>query len=110
MLQDMEVWSEVRRALFVEKISKREASRRFGLSHYLINKISVQESPGTYQRASPAHPKLGQEQICKKQKQAKTASPNSETIRKITARRSSDRLTLFDRRNSGMMMLFQWLH
>ena len=59
MLQDMEVWSEVRRALFVEKISKREASRRFGLSHYLINKISVQESPGTYQRASPAHPKLG---------------------------------------------------
>lgn len=59
MLQDMELWTEVRRALFVEKISKRAACRRFDLSYYLIEKISSQESPGTYQRASPPHPKLG---------------------------------------------------
>src|SRR5215469_11898436 len=59
MLQDMELWTEVRRALFVERISKREACRRFGLSYYLIDKISSQESPGIYQRASLPHPKIG---------------------------------------------------
>jgi len=59
MLQDMELWTDVRRALFIEKISKRAASLRFGLSYYLIDKISAQESPGSYQRASPPHPKLG---------------------------------------------------
>ena len=55
MLQNMEVWTEVRRALFVEKISKRETSRRFGFSYYLITKISSQASPGIYHRASPPH-------------------------------------------------------
>jgi hypothetical protein len=34
MLHDMEIWTAVRRALFVEQISKREASRRFGLTYY----------------------------------------------------------------------------
>ena len=59
MLRDMELWTEVRRALFVESISKRAACRRFGLSYYLIAKISRSDHPGSYQRASPAHPKLG---------------------------------------------------
>jgi transposase len=59
MLQDMERWTEVRRAVLVEKMSKREASRQFGFSYYLIAKICSQERPGSYQRASPAHPKLG---------------------------------------------------
>jgi transposase len=54
----MEVWTAVRHALFVEQISKREASRRFGLSYWLINKISRQECPFPYQRASPDFPKL----------------------------------------------------
>jgi hypothetical protein len=54
----MELWTEVRRALFVESISKREASRRFGLSYYLIDKISRSDRPGSYQRASPPRPKL----------------------------------------------------
>jgi transposase len=59
MLQDMDVWTEVRRALFVEKISKREACIRFDLTYYMVDKISQRESPGSYQRASPDHPKLG---------------------------------------------------
>jgi len=41
MLQDMELWTDVRRALFIEKISKRAASLRFGLSYYLIDKNHV---------------------------------------------------------------------
>jgi hypothetical protein len=57
MLQDMELWSEVRRALFVEKISKREACLRFDLTYYMVDQISRSESPGRYQRASPAHRK-----------------------------------------------------
>jgi transposase len=59
MLQDMDIWIDVRRAVLVEKMSKREASRKFGFSYYLIAKICSQEHPGSYQRASPAHPKLG---------------------------------------------------
>jgi|GEM_PF-95232 len=58
MLRDMDLWTEVRRALFVESISKREACRRFGLSYYLIDQISRRDTPGRYQRASPVHPKL----------------------------------------------------
>jgi transposase len=59
MLQDMDIWTDVRRAVLVDKVSKREASRQFGLSYYLITKICSQESPCRYQRASPPHPKLG---------------------------------------------------
>ena len=59
MLRDMELWTDVRRALFVESISKREACRRFGLSFYLIDKIFRSDHPGRYRRASSPHPKLG---------------------------------------------------
>jgi transposase len=59
MLQDMELWTDVRRALFVEKISKREACLRFDLTYYMVDQISRSECPGSYQRASPASPKLG---------------------------------------------------
>jgi transposase len=58
MLQDMELWSEVRRALFVEKISKREASRRFKLSFRTIHKIASSASPGTYRRTRAPVTKL----------------------------------------------------
>jgi len=47
------------RALFVESIFKRAACRRFGLSYYLIAKISRSDHPGSYERASPSHPTLG---------------------------------------------------
>jgi hypothetical protein len=52
MHSDMQLWTEVRHALFVEGISKREAVRRFGLNFRTISKIAAQEQPGEYERES----------------------------------------------------------
>ncbi len=58
MHTDMQLWTEVRHALFVEGISKREAVRRFGLNFRTISKIAAQEQPGEYERESPGRTKL----------------------------------------------------
>lgn len=58
MLQDMELWSAVRHALFVEKISKREACRRFGLNFRTIQKIFCNETPRRYERVNLSCPKI----------------------------------------------------
>ena len=58
MLQDMELWATIRHALFVEGISKREATKRFGVNYRTINKIFHNEHPGTYNRAKPTETKL----------------------------------------------------
>lgn len=58
MHTDMQLWTEVRHALFVEGISKREAVRRFGLNFRTISKIATQESPGEYERESSGRTKL----------------------------------------------------
>jgi len=58
MLQDMELWATIRHALFVEKISKRQAARRFGLDYRTIDKVSRNESPSTYERQQSATTKL----------------------------------------------------
>ena len=50
MLTDMEQWTAVRHALFVEKISLREAARRFRLNFRTIPKISNNETPTVYDR------------------------------------------------------------
>ena len=58
MLKDMELWTAIRRALFVDKMSKREAARHFDVGYHTIDKISRNERPGTYKRASPLTTKL----------------------------------------------------
>jgi len=58
MLKDMELWTKIRHALFVEGISKREATKRFGVNYRTINKIFHNENPGTYTRAKPTETKL----------------------------------------------------
>jgi transposase len=58
MLQDMELWTAIRHALFVDKMSKRAAARHFGVGYHTIVKISRQERPGTYERAKPTETKL----------------------------------------------------
>jgi transposase len=50
MLKDMELWTAVRHALFVEKISKREAALRFRLGFRTIQKIFRNEVPADYVR------------------------------------------------------------
>jgi len=50
MLKEMEQWTAVRHALFVEKISLREAARRFRLNFRTIQKIFNNETPTVYDR------------------------------------------------------------
>ena len=58
MLKDMELWAKIRRALFVDKMSKREAARHFGVGYHTIVKISRNESPGDYVRVNAPATKL----------------------------------------------------
>ena len=52
MLKDMELWTAIRRALLVDKMSKREAARHVGLGYPTIDKISRNESLGTYDKSA----------------------------------------------------------
>lgn len=54
MLKDMQTWTDVRHALFVEKISLREAAERFHLNFRTVKKISRHESPPKFSRKTPA--------------------------------------------------------
>jgi len=58
MLKDMELWTAIRRALFVDKMSKREAARHFDVGYHTIAKISRNERPGVYKRARPPVTKI----------------------------------------------------
>ena len=49
----MEQWMDVRRAVLVEGISKREACRRFGLSWGTLQRMLKHSSPPGYQRVTP---------------------------------------------------------
>ena len=54
----MELWTTIRRALLVDKMSKRAAARHFGLNYRTINTIYHNETPGTYERAHPSETKI----------------------------------------------------
>jgi len=58
MQHNMELWTAVRHALFVEKISHREAARRFGLNFRTIQKICANEIPLAYERDTSSVTKL----------------------------------------------------
>ena len=58
MLKDMELWTKIRHALFVEGMSKREAARHFKVGYHTIVKISRNESPGDYVRVNVPTTKL----------------------------------------------------
>ena len=58
MHKDMELWTAVRHALFVEKISKREACRRFRLNFRTIQKIFHNEMPADYDRTASSATKI----------------------------------------------------
>ena len=49
---DMREWTDVRRAVLVEGISKREACRRFGLHWQTLGRILAPNSPPGYQRTA----------------------------------------------------------
>ena len=50
----MEQWTNVRRAVLVEGISKREACRRFGIHWDTLKRILEHSSPPGYQRIAKA--------------------------------------------------------
>ena len=58
MHKDMELWTAVRHALFVEKISKRAACRRFRLNFRTIQKIFHNEMPADYDRTASSATKI----------------------------------------------------
>ncbi len=55
----MELYGRVRRAVFVEGISRREAARRFGLARETVRKMLNYAAPPGYRREKPIRrPKL----------------------------------------------------
>jgi len=55
----MEFWTEVRRQVLVEGLSKRGAVKRFGISWHTLKKILENEEPPGYQQKQPrARPKI----------------------------------------------------
>ncbi len=56
----MELYAQVRRSVFVEGISEREAASRFGIARETVRKMLRYAAPPGYQRLKPARrPKLG---------------------------------------------------
>ncbi len=56
----MELYAQVRRSVFVEGISEREAASRFGIARETVRKMLRYATPPGYQRSQPARrPKLG---------------------------------------------------
>ena len=56
----MELYARVRRAVFVDKMSEREAARQFGLARETVRKMLRYAVPPGYRRQQPVHrPKLG---------------------------------------------------
>jgi transposase len=58
MLQDMELWSKIRRLIRTGKISKRQAVKDFGLNFRTIRKIVDNSEPGKYVRSPLGETKL----------------------------------------------------
>lgn len=59
MYVDMEFWTEVRRQVLVEGLSKRGAVKRFGISWHTLQKILNHAEPPGYQQKRPrAKPKI----------------------------------------------------
>ena len=59
MLRDMQIWTEVRRLVLIEKKSKREVCRDYSLHWQTLEKIlSHPEPPGYRKRQPRERPKL----------------------------------------------------
>ncbi len=60
MITDMNLWTEVRRAVLAGGMSRREAAEKFQLNFRTIQKILAHEEPSGYRRAKPREkPKIG---------------------------------------------------
>jgi len=51
---DMERWTDIRRAVLVEGVSKRQACRRFGIHWQTLQRILTHSGPPGYQRLAKA--------------------------------------------------------
>ena len=61
MHSNMQVWTEIRRKVLVEKVSVRQICREYGLSHHTVEKMLKNVEPPGYQQTpgERARPKLG---------------------------------------------------
>ena len=60
MYRDMELWTEIRRKVLVEGVSKREALRRYGIHWETLQKVLTHSSPPGYRMgAERPKPKVG---------------------------------------------------
>jgi len=58
-MKSVELYAQVRRAVYVEGISQREAARRFGIDPRTVAKMLAFSVPPGYRRSKPpARPKL----------------------------------------------------
>ena len=58
-MYSVDLYARVRRAVFVEGISEREAARRFGLARKTVRKMLRYATPPGYRRTKPVRrPKL----------------------------------------------------
>jgi transposase len=57
---DMELWSEIRRKVLVEGVSKRQICREYGLGWWTLEKmLAFTEPPGYRRRVPRGRPRLG---------------------------------------------------
>ena len=60
MITDMKLWTDVRRAVLADEMSRRDACKKYNLNFRTIQKILSHEEPPGYRRESPRKkPKLG---------------------------------------------------
>ena len=60
MITDMNLWTNVRRAVLNDRMSRREAAKKFNLNFRTIQKIVGHEEPPGYRRTEPREkPKIG---------------------------------------------------
>ncbi|MAT69407.1 MAG: hypothetical protein CMJ58_07755 [Planctomycetaceae bacterium] len=59
VLQDMELWAEIRRRVLTDEISRRQAAREYRLNYRTVVKIVGHVEPPGYRRTAPRpRPKL----------------------------------------------------
>ncbi len=53
VLQDMELWTELRRRVLTGELSRREAAREYGLNYRTVAKVCAHVEPPGYRREKP---------------------------------------------------------
>ena len=89
----MELWSEIRRKVLVDGVSKRQICREYGVGWRTLGKMLAHAEPPGYRRGLPrGQPKLGAFVGVIAEILAGDADPSTPRKQRHTARRSFERL------------------